>query len=51
MVVGNNWWLERHEYDGSEWWEYKQFPVKPEETRMVTTVLTHDGALHEAVLK
>lgn len=23
-VVGRGWWLERHEYDGSEWWEFKQ---------------------------
>ena len=29
LVVGNNWWLERHEYDGSEWWEYKECPQKP----------------------
>jgi hypothetical protein len=26
VVVGENWWLERHEYDGSEWWEYKRLP-------------------------
>lgn len=19
-------WLERHEYDGAEWWEYKKYP-------------------------
>lgn len=25
-VVGDNWWLERHEYDGMEWWEYKERP-------------------------
>ena len=25
-VVGEDWWLERHEYDGSEWWEYKKHP-------------------------
>lgn len=24
VVVGDNWWIERHEYDGSEWWEYKE---------------------------
>ena len=30
LVVGNSWWLERHEYDGSEWWEYKEYPKKPE---------------------
>lgn len=30
IIVGENWWLERHEYDGSEWWEYKSFPVMPD---------------------
>jgi hypothetical protein len=29
-IVGEDWWLERHEYDGAEWWEYKELPVKPE---------------------
>lgn len=39
VIVGNNWWLERGEYDGSEWWEFKTVPklsrkaivVEPEE--------------------
>ena len=26
IVRGSDWWLERGEYDGSEWWEYKQMP-------------------------
>lgn len=26
IVGGNGWWLERNEYDGSEWWEYKEYP-------------------------
>lgn len=29
LVVGDNWWLERHDYDGSEWWEYKETPKEP----------------------
>jgi hypothetical protein len=29
MVVGPDWWLERHEYDGAEWWEFKQYPIEP----------------------
>lgn len=29
VVVGKDWWLERAEYDGSEWWEYKTMPEKP----------------------
>lgn len=28
IVVGSDWWLERHEYDGSEWWEFKQLPTR-----------------------
>jgi hypothetical protein len=28
VVVGSDWWLERGEYDGSEWWEYKTLPVR-----------------------
>ena len=26
LVIGNDYWLERHEYDGAEWWEYKTMP-------------------------
>ncbi len=28
--MNNGDWLERHEYDGSEWWEYKTCPDIPE---------------------
>lgn len=35
IIVGDDWWLERHEYDGSEWWEYKKLPVKPVERTKV----------------
>lgn len=38
LVVGNNWWLERHEYDGAEWWEYKEIPEKPETIISVPTL-------------
>ena len=26
IVRGKGFWLERHEYDGSEWWEFKTLP-------------------------
>lgn len=26
LVIGDGWWLERATYDGSEWWEYKEYP-------------------------
>lgn len=26
QIVGDDWWLEREEYDGSEWWEFKTIP-------------------------
>lgn len=34
-IVGDGWWLEREEYDGSEWWEYKTMPTKPKATAIV----------------
>jgi hypothetical protein len=33
LVVGNDWWLERYEYDGSEWWVYKTVLKEPKITR------------------
>lgn len=32
VIVGDDWWLERGEYDGSEWWEFKTLPMPPKET-------------------
>lgn len=42
IVVGQNWWLERHEYDGSEWWEFKQQPKEPE-TKVTLYRVVGDG--------
>lgn len=28
IVRGSDWWLERGEYDGSEWWEFRRAPIK-----------------------
>ena len=28
IVVGPDWWLERHEYDGSEGWVFKRMPTR-----------------------
>jgi hypothetical protein len=39
QVVGTDWWLERHEYDGSEWWELKEHPKRPAEYRLPTAVV------------
>lgn len=33
LIVGENWWLERHDYDGSEWWEFKESIQKPKVKR------------------
>lgn len=40
LVVGDNWWLERHEYDGSEWWEYKELPARPVLCKQVKSVFS-----------
>lgn len=26
LIVGTDWWLERDEYDGSEWWTFCMMP-------------------------
>ncbi len=32
-IVGKDWWLERQDYDGREWWEFK---TKPELNKNIT---------------
>lgn len=39
VVVGENWWLKRMEYDGSEWWEFEECPAEPEDTYIVRQVV------------
>ena len=29
IIVGNSFWLERNDYDGAEWFEYKEYPKMP----------------------
>lgn len=38
LVIGKDFWLERHEYDGSEWWEYKGCPAILENIMEVTAL-------------
>ena len=33
VVVGDNWWLERSEYDGSESWEFKSIIKRSENSK------------------
>jgi hypothetical protein len=35
VMFNDDSWLERHEYDGSEWWEYKKFFI-PEQCKRIT---------------
>jgi hypothetical protein len=38
MIVGKDWWLERHEYDGSEWFEFKTIPTKPDKIETIDRI-------------
>lgn len=40
LIVGDGWWLERLEYDGSEWWSFKTTPKEPEEFIEVFSLLS-----------
>jgi len=47
VIVGNTWWLERGEYDGSEWWTYKTMPRRTGIKDF--TRLTYDGWMYEGL--
>lgn len=38
IVCGDDWWLEREEYDGCESWAFKTMPTRPKEERRVKTI-------------
>lgn len=38
--MGEDWWLERYEYDGAEEWVYKSYPKKPLEQKSVKRLVT-----------
>jgi len=33
LIVGKDFWLERRDYDGAEWWEFKTMLCKPKNYR------------------
>lgn len=43
VIVGQDWWLERREYDGSEWWDFLE---KPEITAPIE-LLTQGSLLNK----
>ena len=38
VVVGEDWWMERHEYDGSESWHVKSVPTLSETPKKITII-------------
>lgn len=38
LIVGSDWWMERGEYDGSEWWEFKRKPQEPQSKKGLRSV-------------
>lgn len=42
VIVGKDFWLERDEYDGAEWWDFKSVPKKPEFEYPVERLITRD---------
>ena len=41
-IIGWNWWLERAEYDGSEWWELKTKPYIPNNIIKVKSLMEEE---------
>lgn len=39
VLVGEDFWLERHEYDGAEHWEFKQLPQRPKVKKTIRCLM------------
>lgn len=48
VVVGVSWWLDRREYDGSEWWDFHSLPVMRQDAARFTLVANR-GSLWETL--
>lgn len=35
VLVGDGWWIERAEYDGSEWWKFKTIPTEKDKVEHI----------------
>ena len=42
VVVGQDWWLAREEYDGSEGWDFRRLPKRPGGNNKIRRLKTHD---------
>lgn len=42
VVVGEDFWLERYEYDGLESWDYKSTPKRPEKEAIPVVIVDDD---------
>ena len=38
-IVGKDWWLERAEYDGAEWWVFRTVPDRPRRTEKIKALV------------
>lgn len=38
VLVGKDWWMERGEYDGSEWWDFKSIPLRKDKAEHITSL-------------
>ena len=51
VIVGKDWWLERHEYDGSEWWEFKRQPKRQNEYSPFRNLMMDDYGFGDSLIK
>lgn len=46
VLVGDGWWVERCEYDGSEWWEFKTIPTEKDKVVFISYL---DGGMWDTI--
>lgn len=45
LIVGLDWWMERNEYNGFEWWEFKEICKEPKEIYLPLRLITYGVSL------
>lgn len=38
-IVGDDWWIERYQYDGSEWFTFKTKPIRPSKIEHIDNIV------------
>ncbi|MBR5486277.1 MAG: hypothetical protein IKV41_07190 [Oscillospiraceae bacterium] len=51
VICGDDWWLEREECYGSQWWAFKKLPTKPNKFLKPTRLLCNAWEIEDTLVE